>query len=150
VSRGEGEGARGGARRAVELPAALQAVLIAETARHAPAEACGVVLAELGAPLRICDLIAMRNRAAGEADYRIEHPDVRRVEVSARARGQYVTGFYHSHPRGGAEPSERDLNAAWPGYIYLIVGAGAVPEVRAWRLLEDRARFEEIPLVVSS
>jgi proteasome lid subunit RPN8/RPN11 len=61
-----------------------------------------------------------------------------------------VTGFYHSHPRGGAEPSERDLNAAWPGYIYLIVGGAEAPGPRAWRLVEDRARFEEIAVVVTS
>ena len=137
-------------RRAIELPARLRAVLLEEAVRQAPAEACGMLLAAAGAPLHICDVIAIANRSADLDDYDIDHAEVRRVELSARARAQYVTGFYHSHPRGGAEPSERDLNAAWPGYIYLIVGGAEAPGPRAWRLVEDRARFEEIAVVVTS
>jgi proteasome lid subunit RPN8/RPN11 len=135
-------------RRAVVLPAQLRAVLLREAERHLPAEACGLLLARIAEPLRVCDAIALPNCSAALDDYEIEAEAVRRIEQSARAHAQHVTGFYHSHPLGGAEPSERDLNAAWPGYIYLIVGSAPAPGPRAWRLLENRERFEEIPLLV--
>ena len=59
-----------------------------------------------------------------------------------------VVGFYHSHPDHPARPSDYDHRHAWPWYSYLIleVRAGVDGELRAWRLTEDRARFEEEPL----
>lgn len=133
--------------RSLELPMALRDALVADAAVRA-AEVCGALLSPLGEPLRICDVIALRNRSAQPDAYSIESDSVRRLELAARAQDQYVTGFYHSHPQGGAEPSVRDLEAAWPGYIYVIVGTGMDPELRAWRLLEEGGRFEEIPLRV--
>ena len=140
-------------RRGLELPAPVRAMLLDEAARHAPAECCGVLLGAAGAPLRIVDAIAVPNRSPAEDDYLIDHTAVRRLELSARAAGRFVTGFYHSHPRGPAQPSGRDLEAAWPGYIYLVIGGaigGAPGELRAWRLLEDRQHFEEIPVMTAA
>ncbi|HUE97299.1 MAG TPA: Mov34/MPN/PAD-1 family protein, partial [Longimicrobiaceae bacterium] len=59
--------------------------------------------------------------------------------------GLEVVGFYHSHPDHPARPSSFDRDHAWPWYSYGIVpatssGAGAP---RAWRLRDDRSRFDE-------
>lgn len=74
------------------------------------------------------------------------------IHKGARAHGEQVVGYYHSHPEGGAVPSERDREAAAPGVSYLIVGIAEteVSEQRSWRLREDGLRFEEEPLVFRS
>jgi proteasome lid subunit RPN8/RPN11 len=42
-----------------------------------------------------------------------------------------VVGFYHSHPRGPAAPSETDRDrATWTGYVYAIVAPEAVVAYR--------------------
>jgi len=60
-----------------------------------------------------------------------------------RAGGDKLIGHYHSHPNGSAEPSPRDLAAAEPGKLWLILGGGAA---RAW--IMENGRFRELQLVV--
>ena len=46
-------------------------------------------------------------------------------------RGLAPVGFYHSHPRGPADPSATDRDrATWTGYVYCIVAPG---ELGAYR-----------------
>ena len=61
----------------------------------------------------------------------------------ARERALEVVGFYHSHPRGSAEPSPVDRETAWPWYVYLIVDPVA-GVARAWRLADDRSTFAPV------
>ena len=35
-----------------------------------------------------------------------------------------MVGAYHSHPRGGPEPSETDTVQAFRDFVFLIVGLG--------------------------
>lgn len=60
-----------------------------------------------------------------------------------RAGGDKMIGHYHSHPNGSAEPSPRDLAAAEPGKLWLILGGGAA---RAW--IVENGGFRELQLVV--
>ena len=64
-----------------------------------------------------------------------------------RARGLTVVGFYHSHPRSAAIPSETDrAEAAYPGHLFLIVGlAASDPDLRLYRFTDGN--FLEVPLV---
>jgi len=66
-----------------------------------------------------------------------DHIEARR---DARAAGLDVCGFYHSHPKGGAEPSPTDIaEAAYEGALYVIVGLAAdPPHVRLFRLADGR------------
>ncbi len=61
-----------------------------------------------------------------------------------RAGGARMIGHYHSHPNGSAEPSPRDLAAAEPGKLWLILGGGVA---RLWVMENDR--FRELQLVVA-
>lgn len=72
----------------------------------------------------------------------IEAPDVLRLERTAASRGLALIGFYHSHPAAPATPSAHDHAAAWPWYSHVIVGGAEADDVRAWRLRDDRSRFE--------
>lgn len=60
-----------------------------------------------------------------------------------RAGDERLIGHYHSHPNGLAEPSPRDLAAAEPGKLWLILGGGAA---RLWIL--ENGEFRELQLVV--
>ncbi len=71
--------------------------------------------------------------------------DYRQAEAEARSRGADLVGFYHSHPDHPAEPSQYDLDHAWPNLSYVIVSvrAGTPGDLRSWRLRHDRSAFEE-------
>jgi len=111
----------------------------------APDECCGLLL---GAEGRVVDARPARN-AADDARRRYvldpkDHFDGRR---EARARGLDVIGFYHSHPRSPAAPSESDrAEATYDGHLYLIVGLAAEPpEVALYRV--ERGNFLEVRFV---
>jgi len=71
--------------------------------------------------------------------------DYRAAERYAAAAEAGLVGFYHSHPDHPAEPSQYDLDHAWPNLSYVIVAvAGGEPgALRSWRLRPDRSAFEE-------
>lgn len=60
-----------------------------------------------------------------------------------RAGGDRLIGHYHSHPNGLATPSPRDLAAAEPGRLWLIIGGQTA---RLWTL--GNGVFRELQLVV--
>jgi proteasome lid subunit RPN8/RPN11 len=128
--------------------------------RHAqqafPHECCGALLGSAAGPggrertvLRVLPL-ENAEREAPARGYLIPAAVVRRVEQDAAREGLDVVGFYHSHPDGAAEPSRVDRENAWPWYNYLIIAvAGGEPgDLRAWRLAEDRSRFDAVALVL--
>jgi proteasome lid subunit RPN8/RPN11 len=113
---------------------------VVERAREAaPDECCGLLIGSAG---HVVEAVSAHNIA--------EHPRTRflidpRDHVSAlreaRRRGLDVVGFYHSHPRSAATPSETDVaEATYPDFLSLIVGFGPEgpsgpqgPEVRLYR-----------------
>jgi proteasome lid subunit RPN8/RPN11 len=129
--------------------ASLKADVIAEIVRHAreaaPAECCGLLL---GHDDEIVEAVRTRNVAVQDQSRFVvdpkDHIDGRR---EARCRGLEVVGFYHSHPRSPASPSETDrAEASYPGHLYLIVSlAGAAPDVAMFRL--DRGNFVRLAFV---
>jgi proteasome lid subunit RPN8/RPN11 len=95
----------------------------------APAECCGLLLGMAGSVTEAAPTanIADDRRSRFVIDPK-DHIDARRT---ARARGLEVVGFYHSHPRSPAVPSETDRDeATYPDHLYLIVSlAGERPEL---------------------
>lgn len=133
-------GSMGGTLLASPLRRAL-----AEHARAAwPEEACGLLVGVGGVPreavrLTNCASDALRRYALDPLEYM-------RVERTAERRGLGVVGVWHSHPDGGAEPSETDRRAAWPGWLYVIIslpGDGSSC-IRAWRLVANEFVEEEL------
>ena len=124
--------------------AAIDAV-VAHARAAAPDECCGLLLGAGGS------VVAARpaRNAADDAGRRFvvdpkDHIDGRR---EARARGIEVVGFYHSHPRSPAAPSETDrAQASYDDHLYLIVGLAAEPpEVALFRF--ERGNFLAVPFV---
>lgn len=75
--------------------------------------------------------------------FRIPAVAVLAAQRAAERDGFDVIGFYHSHPRGGGDPSSADVEGAAAGYVHLIVLAD---EVRAWRRAGPDSPFEEVSL----
>ena len=117
------------------------AAMVAHAREAAPDECCGVLL---GRGDEVVEAVRARNAAEHAATRFLidpkDHIDARR---EGRARGLDVVGFYHSHPRSEAAPSETDAaDAAYPGHLYVIVGLLAnPPEVRVFGF--DNGNFHE-------
>jgi proteasome lid subunit RPN8/RPN11 len=71
--------------------------------------------------------------------------DYRQAENRASELGAELLGFYHSHPDHPARPSPYDLDHAWPFFAYVILSVcqAMVVDITAWRLRDDRSRFDE-------
>ena len=126
--------------------------VIEHARRAAPEECCGLLI---GRGADIIEAIAARNIADQRATrFLIEPQDHLDALRRARRRGLEVVGFYHSHPRSAAAPSETDLaEANYPHHLFLIVGLGLAaagarsPDIRLYEYSEGT--FLQIGFVVS-
>lgn len=117
-----------------------------------PHESCGVLLgARRGGDRLVRRAVPCRNaRDDSPADrYFLDPRELLRLEREARAAGEEVVGFYHSHPDHPAHWSGTDLaEAHWLGCSYLItrVADGRAADTCAFLLEgegEDDKRFRE-------
>ena len=105
------------------------ATLLAEAARAAPAECCGLLLGRAGA------VVAARP-AANVADdpllqFEIDPAALFAAYREQRAGGPELIGYYHSHPSGHPRPSATDCeHASGDARVWAIVAGG---EVGFWR-----------------
>ena len=90
----------------------------------------------LGRGVAVVEAIRTRNASADPSRFVIEPEDHINGRRAARARGLDVVGFYHSHPRSPALPSETDRSeAGYPDHLYLIVSLAVDPyEARLYSL----------------
>jgi proteasome lid subunit RPN8/RPN11 len=133
------------------LPSDLGKRLCAWSLASLPEEACGLLLGRPAAasPARLADAVEVvevvevvqtRNLAAERrADLYEVHPeDFLAADRRAAALGLEIVGVWHSHPQSPGRPSATDLERAWPGWSYVIVGRATDGgrELRSWRLIE--------------
>ncbi len=117
----------------VRLTSGAVATLLAEAARAAPAEACGLLLGE-------GDVVARATVAANVAPDPLRHFEIDPAALlaahrAARDGGAQVLGYWHSHPNGRAGPSATDrAGASGDGRVWAIVSAkGAGWRIGCWR-----------------
>ncbi|HVT47453.1 MAG TPA: pyridoxal-phosphate dependent enzyme [Vicinamibacterales bacterium] len=130
----------------LHLPEAALASIRRHGARVYPNECCGALLGT--APGHVTEAFSLDNTFAEEQRRRrflVGPEEYRRAEARATETGLQLIGFYHSHPDHPAEPSQFDLDHAWPNLSYIIfsVRQGQPKELRSWRLKADRSAFEE-------
>ncbi len=90
-----------------------------------PYECCGVLLGHFADD---ASKTVTRNARAGNTRddsphnrYHIDPNELIRIHREARERGEYIVGFYHSHPDHPARWSTTDLaEAHWFGCSYVI------------------------------
>lgn len=104
----------------------------------------------LGCGTAIVDSIAARNIAdSPRSRFVIDPRDHIAARRTARGRGLDVVGFYHSHPRTAATPSETDAaEASYSDHVHLIVSlANDEPDVRLFRFDDGMFRAVAFAMV---
>jgi proteasome lid subunit RPN8/RPN11 len=130
----------------------LSVVLVDAISQHGcqtyPNECCGALIGRDG---RVLETLALPNTTeeGPRRRFLVRPADYRAAEARAAAAGAELLGFYHSHPDHPAQPSQYDLDHAWPSLSYVIVSIRERQprEMRSWRLREDRAQFDEEEIV---
>lgn len=129
---------------AMTLPAHIVDAINAHGHETYPNECCGALIGGDGI---VSETLALPNTTeeGPRRRFLVRPDDYRAAEVRARAAGQDLLGFYHSHPDHPARPSQYDLDHAWPSFSYVIVSIvnGTAADLRSWRLREDRSQFDE-------
>jgi proteasome lid subunit RPN8/RPN11 len=83
------------------------------------------------------------NQISRKNRYNIDPMELMRADEEARRSNLNVIGIYHSHPDTPVQPSQFDLEHAWPWYTYMILSVQnrEPQDVGAWFLSEDRSTF---------
>ncbi|HLQ78230.1 MAG TPA: M67 family metallopeptidase [Terriglobia bacterium] len=120
--------------------------------RHAaaalPQEGCGLIAGSRGAAERF---IPMTNRLASATSFDMEPSELIATLRSLRESGESLLAIYHSHPRGPAEPSPRDIDRAYYPEAAQIIVSLASPEnpvVRGFRIVDAQAIEIELRVIV--
>jgi proteasome lid subunit RPN8/RPN11 len=128
---------------------AIQATCLSLIVRHAreaaPDECCGLLL---GRSDEVRQAVRARNLAADAATrFLIDPADHFAARRVARQSGLDLVGFYHSHPRSPAEPSQRDRDEfTYNSSLYLIVSLRLEPAAIGLFRFET-GNFRRVPFV---
>ena len=102
-----------------------------------PFESCGVLAGGLeDGDVRVRKVWLARNIGRRVRDrFRLDPEDFLAADRRARESGSEIVGIWHSHPNRPPVPSRLDLDEAWDGYSYLILGIDPWGRVdfRSWR-----------------
>lgn len=117
-----------------------------------PDECCGALIGTSDGTVTMALALGNETDLERRRRFLITPADYQQAESHADARGLALLGFYHSHPDHPAEPSQFDLDHAWPNLSYPIIAVqrGTPRLLRSWRLRNDRTRFFEEPVVITS
>lgn len=110
-----------------------------------PEECCGFLLGLDSVVRTVERIVSVQNvnQDSRRNRYNIDPKDLIRADEEARRSNMSLIGIYHSHPDAPAQPSQFDLEHAWPWYTYLLLSVqnGQPKDIAAWNLSEDRSAF---------
>jgi len=119
-----------------------------------PEECCGLLLGTNSDPRIIERVLSAQNtnRGSRKNRFNIDPMELVRADEEAHRAGVDLIGIYHSHPDAPAQPSQVDLENAWPRYTYLVVSVqnGEPKDIAAWVLSDDRSTFHVEDMRVKS
>ena len=150
----EGRASRGPARPGedmAELDGVFYKEIVEQSLREFPNEACGLIAAEAGVPVRV---YPMTNADASPITYRLDAKEQFMVFDALDEQGWEIWAFYHSHTHSEAYPSTTDLGRAhypdgtptYPGVRYLVLSLldRAAPVIRSFTFADRRINEEEL------
>lgn len=134
----------GGESLTFRLRRPLVEAMFAHASARAPEECCGLLG---GRGFEVEEAYPLRNAArAPLVSYEAAPEELFEAQRLMRARGQTLTGIYHSHPRSADPvPSATDVRLAfYPSAIYFIIGFDRTGEavLRAFRISESEGIWE--------
>ena len=128
---------------ALSLASSLDAAIRSHGAAAYPHECCGALIGRDGV---VNEAFALPNTTeeGPRRRFLVRPSDYRDAERRAAETGAELLGFYHSHPDHPAQPSQYDLDHAWPFFSYVIVSVheGVPGDMTSWRLRDDRSAFD--------
>jgi proteasome lid subunit RPN8/RPN11 len=128
---------------ALVLTAAVNEAIRRHGAEAYPHECCGALIGRDGI---VSEAFGLPNTTeeGPRRRFLVRPSDYRDAERRAASAGAELLGFYHSHPDHPAQPSQYDLDHAWPFFSYVIVSVrDRVPgDMTSWRLRDDRSAFD--------
>jgi proteasome lid subunit RPN8/RPN11 len=113
-----------------------------------PFESCGLLA---GRESSATQFIPITNRLASATEFDMEPAELIAALRSLRVNGESLLAIVHSHPRGPAMPSARDIERAWyPHAAHVIVSfaSAETPEVRGFRILDGEVIGIELRAIV--
>jgi proteasome lid subunit RPN8/RPN11 len=116
-----------------------------------PEEGAGFLIGEAGEVLDVVTLPNSREAPARRNRFLIPPEEYLTAEVKAESLGLSLIGVFHSHPDCPNVPSEYDREWAQPSFLYVItrVDDGKTVSHRAWKLANDRSRYDEEEIRIS-
>jgi proteasome lid subunit RPN8/RPN11 len=120
--------------------------IVAQGLREFPNEACGLIAAEGGAPVRV---FAMRNADASPATYRLDGKEQLEVFEELDQKGWDLWAIYHSHTHSEAYPSGTDVKLAFypeARYMLLSLANRNEPVLRSFRIADGEVTEEELTI----
>ena len=126
----------------------LDGVLFKEMVEHGlrefPNEACGLLAARGGVPVRF---FPMKNADASPVTYRLEPKEQLHVFDELDEEGLELWGIFHTHTHSDAYPSETDQRLAfYPEARYLVMSLSdrEHPVLRSFHIEDGEVEEEEL------
>jgi proteasome lid subunit RPN8/RPN11 len=129
-----------------ELDGVFTKEIVEQALREFPNEACGVIAAEGGVPVKV---FPMKNADASAVTYRLDPKEQLHVFNHIDEQGWELWAFYHSHTHSEAYPSETDRRLAfYPEARYILVSLEdrAEPVIRSFFIRDAEVEEEELIL----
>ena len=115
---------------------------MAEEARRTPEQECCGLLA--GRDGIISEIFPAGNALASATEFEIAPAELFRIFRAMREAGLEHLGIYHSHPRGPAAPSEKDIERAYyPEAAYFVIWR----EIKAFGIRDGKVEELKIKIV---
>jgi proteasome lid subunit RPN8/RPN11 len=127
-----------------ELDGVFTKEIVEQALREFPNEACGVIAAEGGVPVKV---IPMRNADASPVTYRLDGKEQLHVFDRIDEQGWELWAIYHSHTHSEAYPSETDRRLAfYPEARYILVSLAdrEQPVIRSFFIRDGDVEEEEL------
>ncbi len=127
----------------------VRATMYEAASRGYPNEICGLLVGRIeDSGWRVQEAREVTNINTDRADdrFQLDPAGYQRIDRELRGSGQEIIGVFHSHPDCPARPSPTDLDSAWEGFLYPILGVcqGEVAEMLCWSLTEDGKQFQRV------
>jgi len=100
-------------------------LLIEETRKKNPIEACGVLFGDINGKTAIVRKIAIiTNTLASSTNFQVHPEEFVKALLEAEKNGMQLIGFFHSHPMA-SHPSPRDIKymKLWPKTVWVIISS---------------------------
>jgi proteasome lid subunit RPN8/RPN11 len=128
------------------LDGAFYDEIVAQALRELPNEACGLIAADDGTPVK---LFPMTNADASSETYRLDGKEQLRAFDELDERGWDLWGIYHSHTHSEAYPSATDRKLAFypdSRYLVLSVADRDAPILRSFFIRDGEVEEEELTI----